>query len=52
MIGPCRGRCQADTVLGEVVSGNLQATGGVSIVQNVLQPVFEQLGSQGPVLGT
>lgn len=51
-IRPHRGMCRAGTVLGEVFSGNLQATGGISIVQNVLQPVFEQLRTQDPVLGT
>lgn len=51
MMSPCRGTCQADAVLGEVFSGNLWGTGGITVVQNLLQPVFKELWSQDPVLG-
>lgn len=52
VIRPRRGTCQADTVLGEVFSGNLQATSGIFIVQNALQLVFKQFRTWDPVLGT
>lgn len=48
---PCRGLCWADAVLGEVFSGNSWGKGGITVVQNLLQPVFKELWTQGSSAG-